>query len=75
MIVARSLSPAEPDLMEGRTLDPLRILSLEGVEVVQYHAPKEGWTHDALECVDYYSVSPDGWDAYLGEQWIGSSEV
>ncbi len=75
MIVARSLSPAEPDLMEGRTLDPLRILSLEGVEVVQYHAPKEGWTHDALECVDYFSVSPDGWDAYLGEQWIGSSEV
>ncbi len=75
MIVARSLSPAEPDLMEGRTLDPLRILSLEGVEVVQYHAPKEGWTHDALECVDYFSVSPDGWDAYLGEQWIGSPEV
>ncbi|MEZ9455893.1 hypothetical protein AB4586_19540 [Vibrio sp. 10N.222.49.E4] len=75
MIVARPLSPAEPDLMEGRTLDPLRILSLEGVEMVQYHAPKSGWTHDALECVDYFSVSPDGWDAYLDEQWIGSSEV
>ncbi|CAK1773678.1 hypothetical protein VCRA2128O305_170121 [Vibrio crassostreae] len=40
MIVARSLSPAEPDLMEGRTLALLRILSLEGVEVVQYHAPQ-----------------------------------
>ncbi|WP_299143618.1 hypothetical protein [uncultured Vibrio sp.] len=75
MIVARSLSPAEPDLIEGQALAPLRIVSLEGEDVVQYLAPKGGWTHDALECVDYFSVSPDGWDAYLGEQWIGSSEV
>ena len=51
------------------------LVNEQGVEVVQYHAPKGGWTHDALECVDYFSVSPDGWDAYLGEQWIGSSEI
>ncbi|MEZ9360274.1 hypothetical protein AB4175_10365 [Vibrio cyclitrophicus] len=75
MIVARSLSPAEPDLMEGHALALLRVVSLEGEEVVQYKAPKGGWTHDALECVDYFSVSLDGWDAYLGEQWIGSSEI
>ncbi|MCW8336559.1 hypothetical protein [Vibrio paucivorans] len=75
MTVARSLSPAEPDLITGHTLALLRIVSLEGEEVVQYNAPKGGWTSDVLECVDYFSVSPDGWDAYLGEQWIGSSEV
>ncbi|MFA0079364.1 hypothetical protein AB4427_14655 [Vibrio artabrorum] len=74
-VVARSLSLTEPDTAEVRTLAPLRILSLEGVEVAHYHAPKGGWTHDSLECVDYFSVSPDGWDAYLGDQWLGSSRV
>lgn len=38
--------------------------------------PNNGfWTHDALEAIDYNELCPKGWDAYLGEQWIGSSEI
>ncbi len=75
MIVARSMSPAEPDLLLGHEFTALRILDLDGVEQISYQPPLEGWSHSALECMDYDSVSPDGWDAYLGQQWIGSSEV
>ncbi|TOH16472.1 hypothetical protein [Vibrio parahaemolyticus] len=75
MIVSRSKHPHEPDLLAGHEFMPLRIVDLDGVEVVQLSAPNGGWRHDTLECVDYGSMSPDGWDAYLGAQWIGSSEV
>lgn len=75
MIVSRSLDADEPDLLLGYEHCSLRILDLDGEEQVCYAAPKQGWTHESLESVDYHSVSPNGWDAYLGQQWIGSSEV
>lgn len=75
MIVARPCRSHEPDLLIGREFEPLIIQDLAGVECVRYAPPNNGWTHTALECVDYFSVSPDGWEAYLGTQWIGSSEV
>lgn len=75
MIVSRPQHPNERDLLLEHEHDKLSIRNLEGVELACYLAPVQGWTHDALECVDYLSVSPDGWEAYLGSQWIGSSEV
>ena len=75
MIVARSTSPVEPDLLLGHELTALCIFDLDGVEQISYPPPLGGWSHSVLECMDYDSVSPDGWDAYLGDQWIGSSEV
>lgn len=75
MIVARPLSAKEPDLLLGREYDVLNIKDLDGIPCISYSPPHQGWTHDALEGVDYYSVSPFGWDAYLGNEWIGSSEV
>ncbi len=70
-----SLPQYSPALLIGHEFHALRIVDLEGEERACYVAPKQGWTHEALEYVDYDSVSPDGWDAYLGEQWMGSSEV
>ncbi|MFM2588167.1 hypothetical protein [Vibrio sp. TBV020] len=75
MIVSKPVRSNEPDLLIGHEHQPLRIVNLQGELVAQYCASVSGWTHDALECVDYFSVSPDGWDAYLSDQWIGSSEV
>ncbi|EGQ8535744.1 hypothetical protein [Vibrio parahaemolyticus] len=75
MIVSRSKHSHEPDLLADHEAMPLRIVDLDGVEVVQLSAPNGGWHHDTLEYVDYDSMSPDGWDAYLGTQLIGSSEV
>lgn len=75
MIVSHPWRSHEQDLLLGHEHDDLSIRDLKGKECVCYAPPYQGWTHDALECVDYFSVSPDGWEAYLGEQWIGSSEV
>ncbi|WP_018984049.1 hypothetical protein [Salinimonas chungwhensis] len=75
MIVARAINEKEPDLLVGYETLNLIIKDLGG-EVVTELPPADGiWTHDALELVDYDKHSPFGWDAYLGDQWIGSSEV
>lgn len=74
MIVARPLHDSEPDLLVGNEQQPLIIKNLDDIEIKRIEAPKNGWTHDQLENIDYYSISPV-WDAYLSIKWIGSSEV
>lgn len=44
---------------------------------VKLSAPDEGWSHEKLMALRT-PVMPDayfGYDAFLGTQWIGSSEV
>lgn len=38
-------------------------------------APREGWSHDALCAVDLRSINDLCADAYLGDDWVGSTEV
>jgi hypothetical protein len=75
MIVTRPKSKNEPNLLLGHEFTELTIKDGDGVNVKTFEAPREGWTHDVLESLDIHEVSPYCWDAYLGEQWIGSSEV
>ncbi|HAS6097504.1 TPA: hypothetical protein I7145_23125 [Vibrio vulnificus] len=74
MIVARPLNDHEPDLLVGFERQPLVVKDLDGKEIYRIDAPDNGWSHDVLESIDFYSISTQ-WDAYLGEQWVGSSEV
>ncbi|MDC5708415.1 hypothetical protein [Vibrio europaeus] len=75
MIVARPLHPSEPDLLVGYAHHDLVIKNMDGEQCLSVKAPQSGWTHDLLEQYDYDAVAKEGWDAYLGNQWIGSSEV
>jgi hypothetical protein len=75
MIVTRAENETEEDLLIGFEKEQLIIVSIGDKEDV-YIEPLNGfWTHDALEAIDYNLHGPDGWDAYLGKQWIGSSEI
>ena len=74
-IVSRPLNHNEPDLLIGNEHQCLIIKDLDSNVVAKIHAPHSGYTHDLLESVDYFAHSPDGWEAYLGSVWIGSSEV
>lgn len=74
MIIARSLSESETDLLIGLENEPLTIRDLNGDVKSVIVAPENGWTHATLESVQYNNLSPDGWDAYLAKIWIGSSE-
>lgn len=76
-IVARPLHLAEPDLLVGHEHDALIITGPDGEELQQVQPPATGWTHDLLESIDYNTIAPFCWDAYLGSlaHWIGSSET
>lgn len=65
----------ESDLLIGHETDELIIKSIEGELMETIQPPKDGWTHDSLESLYISQYSPNGWDAYLGTQWIGSSEI
>lgn len=80
MIVARTKTPKEPDLLRGCEHYTLIFTDLDGHIIQQHTPPGHGWNYQLLE--DIADALPeqaqrDGWDAYLGDKsnWIGSSEV
>jgi len=70
----------EPDILEGYDTEQLRIETLEGEELVAV-SPRRPWTHDdltnMLPALEYILGDrlQAGVNAYLGEQWVGSTEV
>lgn len=75
MIVTRPIRPEEPDLLKGSEAAPLHFMSCghKASEVKIVLPPDTGWTHEALEAVE--PPHTGAWDAYLGDTWVGSSEV
>lgn len=70
----------EPDLLAGHRLAPLRIVTLDGVPITQV-LPESPWTHGRLTdlvpglLTMFGAQLEQGADAYLGSQWVGSTEV
>lgn len=65
----------EAELLAGREHLTLRFRSsVDGEELSVLSAPDGGWTHRLLESAPRPSNGA-AWDAFLGSQWIGSSEV
>lgn len=64
----------EPDILTPVKHSRLIIKSLEGHEIYSQEAPDDGWTHERLS-----KVQPEGMqygaDAYLENEWIGSTEI
>ncbi|EOW6411049.1 MULTISPECIES: hypothetical protein [Cronobacter] len=64
----------EADILASHQSEILILRNLEGSELLRVTAPETGWTHEAL-CAIQPVESEEGADAYLGEQWVGSTEV
>ncbi|RSE57578.1 hypothetical protein EGT81_19260 [Alcaligenes faecalis] len=71
--------PGEPPVLNGNLAQPLVFKTLDGeiAAVVQTDRP---WTHEQLTAVDLDSVlganyTSQGFDAYVGNTWVGSTEV
>lgn len=70
--------PGEPDILTPAKHYPL-VLSVNGKSVASCPAPANGWEHETLQatvdelCV--YLSAAGVTDAYLGGEWVGSSEV
>ncbi|HGM5003716.1 MULTISPECIES: hypothetical protein [Serratia] len=75
MIVAKPISSKEPDLLVGNEQKTLIIKDLSGAVLASFKPDGAGWTHDQLLAIDIHSMAPEGWDAYLADDWIGSSEI
>ncbi|NJI86992.1 hypothetical protein HCX89_21355 [Shewanella sp. Iso12] len=81
MIVVRKLSDKEPDILNGFEGHKLVITGLNDNVLLIVGAPEKGWTVEKLEAMNAIANSiadssqESGWNAYLGDGWIGSSEV
>lgn len=67
------VQPGEPDFLRPLVNEPLVIRCGEK-ELKRIDAPPAGWTHELL-CEHDEVETDDMADAYLGEEWIGSTEV
>jgi len=70
----------EIDILTPYTSESLRICRLgSDLSQLTFPAPDDGWTHEILTmAVDHLiptALVVEGCDAYLGECWIGSTEV
>lgn len=73
MIVARPVG-SEPDLLTGNERCVLRFVTSNAKqELATVNPPQDGWTHAALDAIT--RPTGESWDAFLGAQWIGSSEI
>ncbi|WP_318391015.1 hypothetical protein [Enterobacter sp.] len=66
--------PGEPDILTPHRFATLVIRDLQGAVLHTANAPENGWTHEMLCTVQPPEIS-EGAEAYLSEQWIGSTEA
>lgn len=69
--------PGEPDILSPVRMAPLTVKDLQGDILLQLDPPPGGWTHDRLcqASEDLAGVTHAGAEGFLGEQWVGSTEV
>lgn len=66
----------EPDILTPNKYETLFIEQEEGFKEKVRSAPRSGWTFELLtQALDDYQFEMCTADAFLGDQWIGSTEV
>lgn len=67
----------EPDILGPVRNMMLMVRDLDGSKVAAVAAPDGGWTHPALVLVaqELACMTDGGADAFIGGQWVGSTEV
>lgn len=71
----------EQDILASIKHEPLSVVTIFYLEDLYYsEAPNEGWTNETLqakiqELEGKGLLGIKGWDAYIGNEWVGSSEV
>lgn len=67
----------EPDILTPVQFETLVITDLQKKELFTVPAPQDGWTDSELWTVShhYLNETVNGADAYLGDEWVGSTEV
>lgn len=66
--------PGEPEFLTAICKEPLRVVNERNEVINSCPAPHAGWTQVSLEDLTS-DISERPVDAYLGKEWVGSSEV
>ncbi|AZR43655.1 hypothetical protein [Marinobacter salarius] len=67
-------APYEPDILTPVAHHTLTVLDADQNLVFEMPAPKSGWSQWMLESVTAHLILPE-LDAFLGEEWVGSTEI
>lgn len=66
----------EPEILAKVANETLMILCLHDNSVLfEYTPPSSGWTHEALCSLDIPLKRLEAANAYLGNEWVGSTEI
>jgi hypothetical protein len=66
--------PGETDILTAICKEPLRVINEHEEVVFTSPAPGAGWTQASLERTTV-DIKEYPLDAYLGTEWVGSTEV
>jgi hypothetical protein len=67
-------APYEPDILTPFAHHTLTVLDADQNLVFEMPAPKSGWSQRMLESVTAHLFLPES-DAFLGDTWVGSTEI
>lgn len=67
-------NPREPDILTPIAHLPLTVADAQKNIVLDMAAPANGWTQFLLEAATAHLASSE-LDAFLGEEWVGSTEI
>lgn len=69
--------PGEKEFPPETFSKPLKVVDLDGKELETRQQPDGGWSHDKLLEVAQVlgGITTNGADAFLGDVWVGSTEV
>ena len=67
----------EEDILVRLAFEDLVVRGEQGITVAHIRPPFDGWTHDVLMHVGARIAEQhrDALDAFLGGEWVGSTEV
>lgn len=67
----------EREILPGVAAKPLILKTLKGKPLVAIPSPAGGWSHNTLQSLSetLTSFTAEGADAYIGAEWVGSTEV
>ncbi|SGZ09442.1 hypothetical protein [Moritella viscosa] len=78
MYIGKPINEREVDLLLGREHESLIFKDDEDCIINTFKSPRCGWSHALIERVYSYfgtNLYYCCYDIYLGDKWVGSSEV
>ncbi|WP_336926035.1 hypothetical protein [Vibrio cholerae] len=69
-------SAEDIELLQANNMQPILLKDLDGNDIRIIHPPVGGWNRDEVNALQVTDAEHEnGYDVYLADEWIGSSEM